>query len=366
MVEQNQPTFEMVVEALLDASQPFPPRLLHRLSDLTPDELARLREIWPQVGTERRVSLMEDLEDLTDVDTLVFFDDIARFALEDEEPRVRASAIRLLFTADDPKLALSFVRMMRKDPDVHVRAAAANALGNFVYYGELEEIPAETLEVVENALIAVMGMEEDSQVKRWALESLGYSSRPEVPPLIRLAFARADLEWKASALCAMGRSADKVWAETVLAHVDSSLPELQFEAVRAAGQLELAGARRPLLDLLEEPLELDEDVYLAAVWSLSQIGGQGVRERLDDLLEDSDDEEVSQLIQDALDNLEFTEGLSLFDMMDVEPEEEEELSRVIDLEEDGADLAGEDEGFDEAEDDEEPRKPTPRKRHRHQ
>ena len=46
-----------------------------------------------------------------------------------------------------------------------------------------------------------------------ALESLGYSSRPDVIKLIESALQRTESEWQASALTAIGRSADERWED---------------------------------------------------------------------------------------------------------------------------------------------------------
>ncbi len=46
-------------------------------------------------------------------------------------------------------------------------------------------------------------------------EALGFSSRPEVPDLIRQAYAIGQPEWMESSLFAMGRSADSIWETAV-------------------------------------------------------------------------------------------------------------------------------------------------------
>ncbi|WP_322806225.1 hypothetical protein, partial [Thermanaerothrix sp.] len=68
---RKQVSFDQVLAALLDTNQPFPARFLHRFSDLSPEDLERLKKVWGQVPVERRVALMEDLEMLAEADTLV-------------------------------------------------------------------------------------------------------------------------------------------------------------------------------------------------------------------------------------------------------------------------------------------------------
>ena len=175
--------FEQVIKALLDNTNPFSPTYLHRFSDLSPADVIELKKIWPNIETERRASLLKDLEELNNHDTLVCFDEISRIALKDTDPRVRAVGINLLWECDDNHLAPIFIEMMHHDPDEVVRATAASALGMFVYLGELEEIPSQLFSKVETALLEAMKHKDSSLVQRRVLESLGFSSRDEVRPL---------------------------------------------------------------------------------------------------------------------------------------------------------------------------------------
>lgn len=324
--------FEQVIQALLDTSKPFPPTYLHRFSDLPTREVQELRKVWPKLEDQRRVSLLEDLEDLNNHDTLVCFDDLGRIALEDQDPRARAIGINLLWECDDNHLVPTFIKMMQEDNDEVVRATAASALGMFVYLGELEEIPAPLLAQIESALLAVMNQKDSSLVQRRVLEALGFSSRDEVPPMIEKAIRTADEQWQASALFAMGRSADTRWEKYIL----KALPidgEIQMEAIRAAGELELSSAREQLLELLENPEEMEEDLRDAIIWALSKIGGENVRETIEKVLDIIEDEEDMEFIQQALDNLEFTEGANALNMFDVLPKDLEGLVDDFNLDE---------------------------------
>jgi HEAT repeat protein len=318
MEQTKNQSFQTVVHALLDESNPFPAVYLHRFSDISSLDLRAISEIWPQVPLARRQALMEDLEDLADVDTLLSFKDFSQFALHDEDPRVRMFAIRLLWEEDDKSLIRNFLDLMHGDPDVQVRATAANALGHFVYLGEVEEIPEEILHDIEDALLQISRSTENSLLRRRALESLGYSSRPEVLPLIEAAYNLEDTDWQASALFAMGRSADRRWQKHILETLDHPDSAVRMEAVRAAGELELTKARPMLLDMAQD--EEVDDVRFAAFWSLSQIGGRGVRPVLERLLEESEDDEEADLLEDALENLTFTDETQFFDMLDFDLE----------------------------------------------
>lgn len=342
MSELHEIPFQDVIDALLDFETPFLPRYLYRLSDLDPSETALLKETWLQLPLWRRQALMEDLEELGNANDLLSFEAVGRHALSDEDARVRQLAVQILWQFDEGDLIPDFLRLMEEDPEAAVRAAAATALGRFVYLGEIEELPAERLHEIENRLLRAIQGDESTLVRRRALESVGYSSREEVPVLIEEAFSCGDKEWMRSSLLAMGRSADERWMSTVLKMLDHKIPSLRAEAARAAGELEISDAAPQLLELVEDS---DEEVRAAAIWSLSQIGGEGVREVLERLLSNAEEEDEADLLENALDNLAFTEGMQPFSLFDFPQndleeevfdllEDEEEDEEFLDLESD--------------------------------
>ena len=329
---QNAP-FQTVVDALIDNGKPFPPRYLHRFSDIAPADLTLLLKAWPQISTQRKHTLLEDLEELAEADTLTNFDDLARPLLKDPDPQVRIRAIRLLWESEDAKLVPIFLKIMNEDVDLNARAAAANALGLFVYQGELEKIPGELHHRIEDDLLKLVNSSHETLVRRRALESLGYSSRAEVVPLIEAAYHDKNPDWVVSALFAMGRSCDESWKKQVLSKLHAPDEDIRSEAIHAAGELELASARPILLDSLED--EEDLETRRELIWALAKIGGEGVRNRLEELLEIEEDDEEADFIEEAMDTLSFSEDMAQFDLFGIDPNmelHEEDLD-----EEDGLD-----------------------------
>jgi HEAT repeat protein len=306
--------FTEVAAALKDTDHPFPPRLLRGFSDLFPRDIKEFLPIWQDTTVTRKISLLEDLEEITEKDTLVCFDEIAKAVINDLDPRVRVLAIRLLWECEDPKLVPILIELMLEDLDEGVRSTAASLLGHFVYLGELDEIPDSVKITAVKSLLDVVLSEEVPQVRMRALESLGYSSHPKVPALIKAAYDSKENLWVACALCAMGRSADDQWAEFVQEKLDSGDSDVKFEATRAAGELEIPTALDQLFTMVEEE-DYDSELRLAAIWSLSQIGGREVKDKLTELLNESDSDEEIEWLEKALENLEISsssEGLNFF------------------------------------------------------
>ncbi len=321
-------SFQKVLDSLVENRKEFPQQYLREFSDMGNLELKTLLDVWPQVTISRKLKLLGELDALAESDTLVSFDDFARALLTDLDPQVRTRAIRLLDESESVDLVPSYLDMLRNDPDINVRVEAARVLNLFVDLGELEEIPENIYHQVEDALLMSITGEDDVRVRRAALESVGYSSRPEVATLVESSFHREDPNWKASALVAMGRSADDRWSDEVTRSLVSENDDIRRAAVQAAGELSLKSAGPLLLKMLGE--EEDETVLSAIIWSLSQIGGEDVRTYLESLLDrlEEDDEQIA-LLEEALDNLAFTEDLERFDLFSYDPENE-----LVELEED--------------------------------
>jgi HEAT repeat protein len=116
----------------------------------------------------------------------------------------------------------------------------------------------------------------------------------------------------------MGRSADERWAPQVCAELESISPELRFEAARAVGELEVEDAVPALIKM---GADSDRLVREAAIWSLSQVGGEAARKALKRFLRQADPDE-KDFVQDALDNLDFTDEVHSFALLNIGSEDE--------------------------------------------
>jgi len=322
--------FATVIARLRDTSAPVPTASLYHLSDLAPNEQATLEAAWLEMSTERRQAILQDLHEISEANFEVSFDSVFRLALDDDSPEVRAVAIRALWESEDPTLMAPFINFMLHDTDPLVRAAAASALGRYVYLGELEEIPQAQMQRVESALLDVIHGDDELEVRRRALEALAFSSRPEVSELISEAYQSDEAQMRVSAIFAMGRTADAEWEPQVRTELESPEPEMRFEAARAAGELELTDLGPRLAELVNDP---DQQVSEAAIWSLGQVGGDFARETLTQLLEQAPDDDTHDFIEEALDNLDYTDEVQAFSLLDIEPGEIDDL----DLDEDDPD-----------------------------
>jgi len=296
--------FVGLLELLGNEAYPLEPASLTALSDLDDVRLAQFRSAWGGFGTKRRHSILLQLGELANSKIELSFEAVNRFALQDSDPPSRAQAIGNLWESEDPQLARQLLDMLSADQVTEVRKAAAEALGSFVLLAETEDLAEQLRLEIEQGLLKAVRSDPSKEVREGCLQSLGFSTRDEVPELIEMAYSSGESSSLRAALRAMSRSADSRWAPLVMAKLQDPEPGARFEAVQAAGELDIREASEELVDLLED---VDDRIRKAAIWSLSQVGGSIAIAALEQLQESASESEA-QLIQDALDNLEFEDG----------------------------------------------------------
>jgi HEAT repeat protein len=256
---------------------------------------------------------MEDLEQLTDDNTLLSFEPIFRRALVDDDEGVRFYATRAIEVFDTDDLIPFFLRVLEEEESIDLRAVTASVLGKYVYRGELDKISKDLQNRIEDRLLAVLEGDFPLEIQRRALEAISYSSREEVREHILAAYHKDVDEWIASALFAMGRSYDLDFSDLVCDRLQHRSPKVRLEAVRACGELALEDAVPMIMDLLNDLPDIRE----AAILALSQIGGEDAGPAIQELLEDEVSSDEEELIQQALERLDFLEdgvNMSIFDL----------------------------------------------------
>ncbi len=290
------------------------------LSDLGRLQVREFLSVWRKLPAVTRRDLLARMEQEARENFELDFTTVAHVTLDDADGGVRVHAIRTLWECEDPKLIDRFLKLMEMDPDAAVRASAASALGAFVERAELEKLPSAIGARIVDRLKAVGCGTDEPEVKRRAVESIGFSSEPGVHEILDKAYRRGAEPMKASALFAMGRSADPRWAETILKELGSTLPLLRAEAARAAGALGLRNAVAQLIELLEDT---EGNVRWNAIESLGEIGGDAARRALEKMQGEADGEEWDR-IEEALENAEFQDSISDLPLLSLDEEEEED------------------------------------------
>ena len=292
------------------------------LSKMDQADLEALKKIWPTIATERRRDVMRELLEISEENFEVDFDPVFFLGMADQDPDVRALAVGGLWENEQPALIGPLLHLLQADEAAIVRAAAASALGRFIYLSELEELDREYIIPIKKGLLDTIHQPaEDIEVRRRAVESVSFLGEAEVRQIVENAYYDDDEKMQVSAIFAMGRSADITWCSRVIAELDNPNSEIRFEAARACGELEAAEAVSKLIELIDTDPDLQ--VQEMSIWALGRIGGSVAREGLE-ICTGSENEAIAQAAEDALDEINlFGAALDLFDF-------EEELDSFFD------------------------------------
>lgn len=291
----------------ITSNEPLQSRYLYGFSVISKKNLVEFQTKWPQITTLRRQQIMENLVEIAEHSFEVNFDPIFILGLNDPDVEVQTSAVEGLWENNDPVLIPLLVHLLKTGQTVKLRTAAAQALGQYIYLGELEEIDQTAVMVAEQALLRCIRQGDEAlEVRRRAIEAIAYSGQEGIAQIIETAYYHEDERMQISAIFAMGRSSDrKKWEKIVLSELDNPSAPIRFEAVRAAGELQLAGAVPKLIGIVHQ--EADSEIQQSAIWSLGQIGGDEARDILESLL-DSPDEATRSAAEEAMDELMLWSG----------------------------------------------------------
>ncbi len=321
-------TFEEVLECL-EQEKELTLAQLFGLSDLRQDEVDIFRDVWSRFQDTYRAVMIQQMVELAEGNFEANFKAVFRACLNDGDERVRTWAIEGLWEDEREDLIPVFEEMAKEDTAVSVRASAVAALGKFVLRSELHDWHEMHNHLVHEVLSPIIDCsDENLEVRRRAVEAIAYSGNEGVTDLIRAAyFGYEEEKMRVSAVFAMGRSADKRWKNIVVEETRSPNPAMRYEAARACGELVARDAVKSLISLVEQ--DPDRDVQEAAIWALGQIGGRQARRALECYYE-LNDERLRQAVEEAWGELELSDNLEDWLMLDFAPDEVEDIEDEVD------------------------------------
>jgi HEAT repeat protein len=295
---------------------------LYTLSDLSREQLVAFRTAWQTFATAQRRHLVRALVELAEASFQVNFDVIFRHCLEDPDDEVRAMAIEGLWENEQVSLIGPLLAMLRADPSVQVRAAAASSLGRYVLAGELEQLEPPIQSRLTTELLTTIHLAGESiDVRRRAIESVAYACTPEIVDVLETAYYDEDERMRISAIIGMGRSCDKRWSSILLKELASNSVAMRYESALACGELMLRQAVPALIPLLDDA---DRQIRDATIWALGQIGGSLAKQALLAAYEEAD-EDTRAALEEALAEQALFEGGHDFVLYEMEQDGADDL-----------------------------------------
>lgn len=306
----SKPTFEEALEELKTDDESMPsPALIVGLSDLSSEQLSQLGPVWEGLSHSYRRILMQMLVDASASNFMLNFQPIGFATLTSHHQDVRQAAIELLYENESTALLRALLAMATDDPAENVRAEAVKSLGRFALNGEMGNLDSETAEYIQETLLTIINnSQEDSLVRRFALESLANCTRKDTPQLIAKAYKSNDADMRLSAIVAMGHSCDTRWENEILEELSNTNDDHRLAAIEAAGEIQLSTAVGQIIKNIEEGERPEQSLAIVA---LGEIGGKEAVRVLQSLLdgaEEADDNPLLELIDDAIGTASLVNG----------------------------------------------------------
>lgn len=272
-VIEDRASVDAVVDVLVDrAPSDLTGADYEDLSDLSRPAAERLAERWMEIPHILRLALVQDMVSGFETDIEHHYDRALVVALSDEEDDVKLVAFGGLTDTSVPSLLDYLLTRLPDEPNPDVRAAGAEAFGQFVLQAEMDKLQETTVDRLHETLLTMAENDDSETARLHALESAGYfAADPDVIDSIEEAWSSGRHDAQVSALRAMGRQCDPRWLDLVLAQFGSDEPEIRFEAARAVGTL---GGQRIVPRIIDLTDDDDVEVQMAAIASLGMIGGE--------------------------------------------------------------------------------------------
>jgi len=304
---------ESYLDDLKDNSKPLSTSKLSNLSGLSAEESVLFKNAWSSIDVDRKRQIVGQLVDLAANNYQLEFDEAFRIILGDDDTETRLSAIEGLKDCEDVSFIQQFISLLDTKYDTQTRAMSAAALGQFAILAELGKLSASHSSQIQDVLMQIIrNKQEESEVRRRAIEAVAHLSQEQVKQTIRRAYDNPDPAFKRSALYAMGRNCDPIWLPFLLKEMRNPDPEIRYEAAVACGELCVAETVPQLLRLTRDT---DIQVQIAAISSLGHIGSIEAKSVIQSFLQNSD-ERIQQAAEVALEELGFAEDPLSFEDID--------------------------------------------------
>lgn len=294
------------ISNLLDNSKQLNHQELTGLSSLDEDAINNFRDSWNKLVLNKRREIISRLVSLAEDNLELDFDNIFLCCIVDEDSQVREASIEGLWECEDRKLIQLLSDVLRTDTSTEVRAKAAVALSRFALLAHLGKMIDKDSQQIMSVLKSTINLdEEDIEVRRRAVESIGAFDTKEVQDIIQKAYRHRDIRMKYSAIYAMGKSNNPYWIPNIVRELQSADPEMRYEATNACGEMAEEDLIPDLLELFEDE---DIEIQASAVSAVGSIGGDMARRALLNTM-NSEDSQLAETAEIALGKLDAGEDL---------------------------------------------------------
>ena len=303
----SQVKYAEILKALSSNQRELTFQEVHTFSDLEEDRLTQFAQVWADLAENRKEMLVELMLIESMRDTVLDFSSVAFLSLHDANAFIRGGSLKLL--AENRKNAFldQVIALSKIDPDEDVRLEAITILGNFLLDTDVSDRHHHKADRVLKALEELQDAP-DLNIRLQVMEAMAFIDHPSIVPMVQSSLASSDELVVSAGLRAVQNSLNKRWADDVIDNLDHTNPDIQIEAIKAVGKLQLAKARTIILRMLTVFDQVDDEVLDALIIAASQLGGHQAKEMIA-ILEDLFvfEEDMVEIFEEAKSNLELVE-----------------------------------------------------------
>jgi len=231
---------------------------------------------------------------------------ILRDKKADESERLLAAELAGDFTVIDDELAEELLAIACKgDEPEDLRAQAAISLGPAIESADMDEFDDPDFATISEQMFSriqktlhrlYLDAQVPKEVRRCILEASVRGPQGWHSSAVRAGYLSSDEDWRLTAVFCMRFV--RGFENQILESLDSSNPNIHYEAVCAAGNWEIDAAWSHIAGLIAAE-ETAKSFLLAAVDAAASIRPQEAAEILADLI-DSDDEDIAEAASEAM------------------------------------------------------------------
>src|SRR5437879_4020141 len=155
LTEEEQADFAKALVSIAEQGALSPPEV-DMLSVLDGADLARFTEVWAALPAGARARLIRVLHGAAEQRLRLDFSAVNRLALEDADPQVRQAGVQSAIEDRSPALLKKLLELVRSDPSIEVRFAAAEDLARFTLLGELDDLEPEMTAERKSRLLSIV------------------------------------------------------------------------------------------------------------------------------------------------------------------------------------------------------------------
>jgi hypothetical protein len=232
----------------------------------------------------------------------------------DPSDRLLAADLAGGFTVINDELVAALLTVLgNEDESNELRGKAAISLGPALEeaytdgFDDPDEVPIteSTFRRIQDTLRKLyMDAGVPKDVRRRILEASVRAPQDWHQAAVRAAYLSDDTDWKLTAVFCMRYV--RGFDDEIVASLDSTSPDIHYEAVSAAGNWKVLAAW-PHIAALVSSAEIEKALLLAAIDAAASIRPDEAAEILDDLT-DSDDEDIVEAVYEAISMAELNWG----------------------------------------------------------